>query len=70
MKNLAIVTRPMTALTRKDVSANELDWTSECEEVFTKVKELLTLVPILHPPDLSKQFLCLQMSVREITELC
>ena len=34
--------------------ATQLEWTSEHEEAFTKVKELLTLAPILQPPDLSK----------------
>ena len=31
------------------VPITKLDWTSECEEAFTKVKELLTSAPILHP---------------------
>ena len=42
LKNLAIVARPLTALTRKNMPTNWLDWTSECEEAFVKVKELLT----------------------------
>ena len=53
LKNLAIVTGPLTALTRKKMPATQLDMTSECEETFTKVKEQLTSAPILHPPDLS-----------------
>ena len=56
LKNLAIVAQPLTALTRKNMPINRLDWTSECEQVFTKVKELLTSASILHPPDLSKPF--------------
>ena len=53
LKNLAIVTRPLTALIMKKMPATQLDMTSECEEAFTKVKEQLTSAPILHPPDLS-----------------
>ena len=56
LKNLAIVARPLTALTRKKIPTTQLDWTSECEEAFTKVKELVTLASILLPPDLSKPF--------------
>ena len=56
LKNLAVVAWPLTALTRKKMPATQLDWTSECKEAFTKVKELLFSAPILHPPDLSKPF--------------
>lgn len=56
LKNLAIVARPLTALTRTKMPANQLDWTSEYEEAFINVKELLTSAPILHPPDLSTPF--------------
>jgi len=36
LKSLAIVVRPLTALTRKGIV--ELDWTRECEEAFQEVK--------------------------------
>ena len=53
LKNLTIVARPLTTLIRKKTPTTQLDWLSECEEAFTKVKELLTSAPIL-PPNLSK----------------
>ena len=56
IKNLAIIARPLTALARKKMPTTQLDWTSECEEVFTKVKKLPTSTPILHSPDWSKPF--------------
>ena len=34
----------------------QLDWTSECSDAFTTVKELLTSAPIVCPPDFSKPF--------------
>ena len=46
----------LTALTRKNMPTNRLDWISVREEAFAKVKELLTSAPILHFPDLLKPF--------------
>ena len=64
LKNLAIVARPLTALTRKKIPTTQLDWTSECEEAFTKVKELVTLASILLPLICQNHFFCLQMPVK------
>ena len=41
---------------KEEIPTTHLDWTSECEEAFTKVEELVTLASILLPPDLSKPF--------------
>ena len=56
LQNLATVARPLTALTRKGKFPNQFEWTSECEEAFTKVKEMLVTAPMLCHPDLSKPF--------------
>ena len=56
LQNVAVIARPLTALTRKGKCPNQVDWTEECEKAFNKVKELLTHPPMLHPPDLSKPF--------------
>ena len=56
LQNLAVIARPLTALTRKGKCPNQVDWTEECEKAFNKVKELLTRAPMLRPPDLSKPF--------------
>ena len=56
LQNLATVARPLTALTRKGKFPNQVEWTSECEEAFTKVKEMLVTAPMLCHPDLSKPF--------------
>ena len=50
---MAVISRPLTALTRKDV---KFDWTAECEVVFCEVKRRLVSAPVLHPPDLTKPF--------------
>ena len=54
LKNLAIVARPLTALTRKGIV--RLDWTRECEEAFQEVKQMLCTATMLRPPDMGKEF--------------
>ena len=39
---MATISRPLTALTRKDVT---FDWTEECKVAFCEVKQRLMLVP-------------------------
>ena len=59
MPNLAVVARPLTALTRKDKSSGQtvpFNWDENCEAAFSKIKELLVSAPMLQPPDLSKHF--------------
>ena len=51
--DMAIISRPLTALTRKDVT---FDWTEECEVAFHEVKQRLMSAPVLRPPDLTKPF--------------
>ena len=51
--DMAVISRPLTALTRKEV---KFDWTEGCEEAFGKVKQRLVSAPVLHPPDLTKPF--------------
>ena len=31
-------------------------WSSECDEAFDKIKHLLVTAPLLHPPNLEKEF--------------
>ena len=57
--DLAVIGRPLTALTRKDKSSGKnvpFVWDEDCENAFTKIKELLVSAPLLRPPDLSKHF--------------
>jgi len=59
LPNLAVVARPLTALTRKDKktgSTVEFVWNSQCESVFQQIKKMLVSAPLLHPPDLNKPF--------------
>jgi len=70
LHNLAIIAHPLTALTWKDKSPNQLEWTEECEEAFTRVKDLLTSAPTSPPQICQSHFSCLQTSVKEALELC
>jgi len=54
VRNMATICRPLTALTQKD--KKELVCSSECDEAFDKIKNLLVTAPLLHPPDLEKEF--------------
>ena len=44
----ADIARPLTNLTRKDV---EFEWTSQCQQAFELMKEMLLKEPILKYPD-------------------
>ena len=57
--NLAVVARPLTALTRKDKKTGttvSFVWDSQCESAFQEIKKMLSSTLLLHPPDLSKHF--------------
>ena len=59
LANLAAITRPLTALTRKDQSTGTtvpFVWDEKCESAFQQVKRMLVSAPLLHPPDLTKPF--------------
>ena len=59
LPNLAAVTRPLTALTRKDKSTGAtvpFVWSDQCELAFQDVKRMLVSAPLLRPPDLTKPF--------------
>ena len=59
VSNLAMVARPLTALTRKDKSTGgtvQFNWTNECEQAFTELKGRLVSAPVLQLPDLLKPF--------------
>lgn len=59
LPNLAALTRPLTALTRKDKETGTtvpFVWDKQCESAFQEAKRLLVSSPLLHPPDLTKPF--------------
>ena len=59
IRDLAAVARPLTALTRKDKTTRrevQFKWTTECERVFSVMKEKLSTAPVLRPPDLDRHF--------------
>ena len=53
IRNMATICRPLTALTEKD--RKEFVWSSECDEVFEKIKHLSLTAPLLHPPNLEQE---------------
>ena len=59
LPNFAAVVRPLTALTRHDKDSKApvpFEWRNDCETAFRRAKELLVTAPLLHPPDLAKEF--------------
>ena len=66
IKNMAMIARPLTALTRKDKTTGRtviFEWSQECDEAFQTLKTMLMTAPVLIPPDLSKEFFCGLMPV-------
>jgi len=59
LPNFALVARPLTALTRQDKKLKKTVLfvsSDECEAAFLQTRELLISEPLLHTPDLSKEF--------------
>ena len=53
VKNLAAITGPLHALTRKDAVFH---WSDDCQDAFDRLKMLLTTSPITAFPDFSQSF--------------
>ena len=53
--NMAAISRPLTNLTRKE-NMHKFIWTSECTVAFEEIKKRLVTAPLLHPPDMEKEF--------------
>ena len=54
IRGMAVISRPLTDLTRKNCT--EFVWTPACEEAFEEIKRLLVTAPLLHPPNIDKEF--------------
>ena len=70
---LAVIARPLTALTRRDKKTRGpvvFEWTTECEASFCKLKELLITAPVLHPLICSRSFIYGLMHASWGLELC
>ena len=52
IKDFASVAMPLTALTRKV----KFQWSVDCDNAFSTLKQKLSTAPLLQPPDLSKPF--------------
>ena len=48
VKDFSRIARPMTSLMKKE---KKFEWSNECEHVFMTLKQRLTTVPVLTPPD-------------------
>ena len=53
IKDFSVISKPLSNLLTKD---NIFEWTEHCEEVFVKLKNLLTSAPVIQPPNLSLPF--------------
>ena len=59
IKDLASVAVPLTALTRKDKTTGttvKFEWSADCDQAFSILKQKLSTAPLLQPPDLAKPF--------------
>ncbi|GFX43409.1 retrovirus-related Pol polyprotein from transposon 297 [Trichonephila clavipes] len=48
---------PLTELLKGKSKKGYINWTSECQESFVKLKEKLSTNPVLYAPDLKRQFI-------------
>ena len=53
--NMAAISRPLTNLSRKE-NMHKFIWTSECTGAFEETKRCLVTAPLLHLPDMEKEF--------------
>src|SRR6266576_5352177 len=53
IKNFMAITRPLHNLTKKDAP---FIWTTKCTQALNKLIRIVTSKPVLHQPNLSKQF--------------
>jgi hypothetical protein len=51
--NFSKIVKPMTQLLEKEA---KFKWSSQCEEVFLTLKNLLTTAPMLAHPNIEKSF--------------
>ena len=59
IRELGILARPLTELTRTDKSTGRtvpFQWSEACQEAFKEIKRRLSTAPVLRPPDLAKPF--------------
>jgi hypothetical protein len=54
VQNFAKIAKPVTNLTKKEVP---FDWTQECQQIFQKLKEILSTEPLLVYPDFTQPFI-------------
>ena len=53
IKDFSVISKSLCNLLTKN---NIFEWTEHCEEAFVKLKNLLTSVPLIQPPDWSLPF--------------
>lgn len=53
INNYSELTNPLTQLTQKGVKFN---WSSECDQAFNKLQEIILNEPLVKPPDPNKKF--------------
>ena len=53
-QNFSVITAPLTNLLKK---GQEYVWSASCQNAFTRVKSVLTSVPVMLVPNFQKQFM-------------
>jgi hypothetical protein len=57
----------MTKLLEKEV---KFKWSSQCEEAFLTLKQLITPAPVLVQPDIESHLMCIVMHPAWVLEEC
>jgi hypothetical protein len=65
--NFSKIAKPMTKLLEKEV---KFKWTSQCEEAFLTLKQLITTAPVLVQPDIESHLMCIVMHPAWVLEEC
>ncbi|GBN04117.1 Retrovirus-related Pol polyprotein from transposon 17.6 [Araneus ventricosus] len=57
VKNFSLIGAPLTQLLKGKVKKEKVNWTKECDQAFTELKNRLTEMSVLYAPDYKKEFI-------------
>ncbi|GBN91911.1 Retrovirus-related Pol polyprotein from transposon 17.6 [Araneus ventricosus] len=57
VKNFSLIAAPLTNVLKGKVKKERVNWTKECNQAFTELKNRLTEMPVLYAPDYNREFI-------------
>ncbi|GBM73164.1 Retrovirus-related Pol polyprotein from transposon 17.6 [Araneus ventricosus] len=57
VKNFSLTAAPLTQSLKGKVKKERVNWTEECNQAFTELKNRLTEMPVLYAPDYNREFI-------------